>query len=154
MKFYLPSLILLFSVSNCAMFSSLNSISTSSNTASTSLNSVSSISDSVKSISTSLKSISTSSSGGTSAMQKLYIQDIATLTELYSAKDNQTDFKNDVNRLALKSGILNYESDSITYEGIGIGLKRSQFSKVKFEELLNAVNPEVRKSLTKGYFSA
>lgn len=87
-------------------------------------------------------------------MQKIYIRDIATLTELYSTKDNQSDFKNDVNRLALKNGILNYESDSITYEGIGIGLKRSQFSKIEFEELLKTINPEVRKSLMKGYFSA
>ena len=124
--------ILLFS--NCQIFDSLGSISTSVNGISTSSNSLSKLSDSVQSISGSFQSISGSSSGGGKKESKLYRMDIRDLTAIY-----------------YKTG-----SDSLTYIGIGEGLKKANVNEYEFKTFLKEIEPsrtELRKSLSEGYYS-
>ncbi|MBP7283389.1 MAG: putative lipoprotein [Leptospiraceae bacterium] len=146
--------ILLFS--NCQIFDSLGSISTSVNGISTSSNSLSKLSDSVQSISGSFQSISGSSSGGGKKESKLYRMDIRDLTAIYYKTGFDKEFHSDLAQIAQKNGILNWESDSLTYIGIGEGLKKANVNEYEFKTFLKEIEPsrtELRKSLSEGYYS-
>lgn len=92
-----------------------------------------SLEQSSDSISTSLESLtspSTSSSGGeeekVSATASLYEEDVAAATVLYvSNGKNNDDYQRQVTGIAKNHGISDWEQESSTFIGMGMGLKRA-----------------------------
>jgi hypothetical protein len=150
MKLTLSILIMsLLLLTNCQVFESLGSISTSINGVSTSSNSISKLSDSVQSISGSLQSISGSSSGGGKSQMQVYRMDIRDLTAIYYKNGFDNEYNSDLAQVAQKNGILNWESDPTTYIGIGEGLRKANVSEYEFNTFLNKLDS--RSSLLKSF---
>lgn len=158
MKSFLPLLFTsIFVLTNCQVFESLNSVSTSISGASTSLNSISKISDSVMSISGSLQSISGSSSGAAKSQLQVYKMDIRDITASYFRTGFDKEFKSDLQFIANKNGILNWQTDSTTYVAIGEGLKKANMKEYDFKLFLaNLKSPDknLEKFLSDGFYSS
>ena len=110
-----------------------------------------------ESISDSSKSISDSS---TSDNEKKYENDVADYTMAYvkstSAQTDYAGFYKGLSDIAAKRGISNWDQDTMTYEGIGKGLKRAGVKGVAYETYKkNFANSNEGKMLTidKGYGS-
>ncbi len=87
-------------------------------------------SDSVSASLDSLTSISTSSSGGeeerVTETATLYEEDIAAVTVLYVSREkNNEEYQRQITRIAKNHGIGDWEQESATYEGMGMGLRRA-----------------------------
>lgn len=87
-------------------------------------------SDSVSASLDSLTSISTSSSGGeeerVTETATLYEEDIAAVTVLYASREkNNEEYQRQITRIAKNHGIGDWEQESATYEGMGMGLRRA-----------------------------
>ncbi len=151
-KYFLTFLLLSYMV-NCAISSSLQSISTISNSISMSL---SSISTSLESISDSLRSSSKSISGDEKSAlkeQKAYKAEIRYLTA-YVLKESipPEDYLREMGRIARQYGIYHWQTNPNTYIGIGEGLKLSNISSKQFQELLSAIkHEELKNYLMIGY---
>lgn len=156
MKLTLSILLASLFLLNCAASESVGSLSTSVNGVSTSSNSISKLSDSVQSISGSLQSISGSSSGGDKSKSQVYRMDIQDLTAIYYKNGFDSEYNYDLAQVAKKNGILNWESDPLTYVGIGQGLKKAKVGEYEFQTFLSKLEAN-RKSLkaflSEGYYS-
>lgn len=87
-------------------------------------------SDSVSASLDSLTSISTSSSGGeeekVAETATVYVEDIAAITVLYASREtNNEEYQRQITRIAKNHGIGDWEQESATYEGMGMGLRRA-----------------------------
>ncbi|HID70521.1 MAG TPA: putative lipoprotein [Desulfobacterales bacterium] len=79
---------------------------------------------------TSITSISTSSAGGdeekVSATAQIYKEDVAAATVLYiSGGKNNTKFQRQVTSIARNHGISDWEKETSTFIGMGMGLRRA-----------------------------
>ena len=79
---------------------------------------------------TSITSISTSSSGGedekVSATAKIYEEDVAAATVLYvTGEKNKGLFQRQVTSIARNHGISDWEQETSTFVGMGMGLRRA-----------------------------
>jgi len=87
-------------------------------------------SDSVSASFDSLTSISTSSSGGEKAKvtetASVYEEDVAAVTVLYASREkNNEEYQRQISRIAKSHGIGDWEQESATFEGMGMGLRRA-----------------------------
>lgn len=87
-------------------------------------------SDSVSASLDSLTSISTSSSGGeeerVTETATVYEEDIAAITVLYASREkNNEEYRRQITRIAQNHGIADWEQESATFEGMGMGLRRA-----------------------------
>lgn len=156
MKVIFPILMsVLFLLINCQVSESVGSASTSLNGVSTSSNSISKISDSVQSLSGSIQSISGSSSGGSKAQMQTYKMDVRDLTAIYYQTGFNHEFKKDLNTVAQKNGLLEWQTDALTYIAIGEGLKKANMSEYDFKVFLSNFESkkELGKFLKEGYTS-
>lgn len=146
-------LLLLPYMANCAISSSLDSISNISNSVSKSLNSVST---SLESISDSFRSSSKSISNNEKEQvkeQQAYKAEIRYLTA-YVIKESiaSEDYLREMGRIARQYGIYHWKTNPYTYIGIGEGLKLSNVNSIQFKELLTIVKHEKLKNyLMMGY---
>jgi len=133
-----------------------DSINNSSDSISRSSDSVASISRSIKSVSRSISKVFTSSSKGKEPKKVSYQNDIRETTRMHiQAGMDEEAFRFDIRRIAHKNGILNWESDSVTYEGIGQGLKKAGITPDELESLKTSLGKSspVIASLQQGYQS-
>jgi hypothetical protein len=152
----LSIILITFILTNCAIFSSLDSISNVSNSVSKSLNS---ISTSLESISNSLRSssesISDSSGGKEKKEQQAYTNDVQYLT-IFAIKESlsKEDYLREIGRIARKYGIYNWKVYPSTYRGMGQGLRNANIKEQAFNEFLsNIPNEEIKKYLIEGYYN-
>lgn len=117
-------------------------------------------SDSSKSSSDSSGGSSRSSSGSSSPEEKQqarYEQDVADYTEAYVVSGGgQEGFLRGVGDIAEKRGVSDWESDTVTWQGIGRGLARVNPSAVQldvYKSNWTGGDPSKLKSLEKGYAS-
>jgi hypothetical protein len=96
-----------------------------------------SFSDSSKSSSESVSGSSRSSSGSSSPEQEraaVYQQDVADYTEAYVVSGgSDAGFLRGVGDIARQRGVNDWESEQVTWEGIGRGLARLELSEVQIE---------------------
>lgn len=141
------------SLINCAISSSLNSISNISSSISTSLGS---ISTSLESISTSIRSSSESISDSKKEHNKeqlAYKAEIRYLT-IFAINEgiSSEDYIREMGRIARKFGLYHWKTNPYTYMGIGEGLKQSNVNPYQFKEILNSVHHEkLKEYLIMGY---
>lgn len=86
-------------------------------------------SDSVSASLDSLTSISTSSSGGEEEKvfetATVYEEDIAAVTVLYASREkNNEEYQRQITRIAKNHGIADWEQETATFKGMGMGLRR------------------------------
>lgn len=146
-------LLLLFFTTGCFISDSINN---SSDSISRSSDSVASISRSIKSVSRSISRVFTSSSKGKDPKKVSYQNDIKETTRMHiMAGMDEEAFRFDIRRIAHKNGILNWESDAVTYEGIGQGLKKAGITPEQLASLTASLgsNSPVSASLLQGYHS-
>jgi hypothetical protein len=116
-------------ITGCSLFASSESSGSSSDSSGSSSDSSKSISDSTSSIISSPSSISGKS--------KKYQNEISDYTMAYvkSSQSNAdyTTFFKGLSDIAAKEGVTNWDQDSLTYMGIGIGLKKANVKGVVYE---------------------
>jgi hypothetical protein len=89
-----------------------------------------------KSVSASSASVSGSSSESSKTQETRYREDVEAYTEAWvsaGADRSESDFLGGIAGFAQKRGISDWESDAVTWEGIGRGLGRAKLSKASFE---------------------
>ena len=91
-------------------------------------------SDSVSTSLDSLTSISTSSSGGeetkVTETATVYEEDVAAVTVLYASREkNNEEYQRQISRIAKNHGIGDWEQETATFEGMGMGLRRAGVDK-------------------------
>lgn len=114
-----------------------------------------SISTSLNSMSGSISGISSSSTGAASAASLQYKNDVGLLTVLHLRGRSSADgFKRDLSDVALRHGVLDWESNGITFLGVGQGLKKAGVSETEFKNFLARIaSPDAARLVQKGYES-
>lgn len=125
-------------IGRCAALNGVSASSQSLDSVSTSLNSISTGLKSVSSISGSLASISGSSADQAEA-RAIYKMDVRDLTYFYATNLANSDWEKDMFLVARKNGILEWQSDRSSWEGIGEGLKKAGLSQKELEATLQEI---------------
>lgn len=126
-KFTIIFTISLFTLLNCAMFTSVSQSSQSSQSISNSMQSISTMFNSVSSISGSISSISNSSSKKNEENPKKsqYRRDVRDITYLYLKTGNVESLARELEVLGFRHGITDWRTEMMSYTGIGEGLRRA-----------------------------
>ena len=116
-----------------------------------------SVSTSSGSISDSTSSI-LSSPSSVSGINKKYPNEVADYTLAYvkSSRPNDSSFLRGLSDIAAKEGITNWEQDSLTYRGIGKGLKKANVNETVYETFKNNIangDPKKIENIQSGYDS-
>ena len=100
-------------------------------------------------------SASSSGSSSPSSREGPYKDDVRDYTSQWVLSGGDpSGFRAGIAPIAEKHGITNYESDELTFEGIGMGLKKAGLSGDRYEQVkgtLAAGNAEAGKWIDKGY---
>lgn len=140
------AVLILLSFSSCTFLTSVSdSVSSAMGSISTSLNSMSG----------SISGISSSSGGEASSASLQYKNDVGLLTILHLRGRSSADgFKRDLSDVAARHGVADWESNGITFLGVGQGLKRANVSESEFKEFLAKVaSPDAARLIQRGYDS-
>ena len=118
-----------------------------------------SVSTSSGSISDSTSSI-LSSPSSVSGINKKYPNEVADYTLAYvkssRPNDSYSSFLRGLSDIAAKEGITNWEQDSLTYRGIGKGLKKANVNETVYETFKNNIangDPKKIENIQSGYDS-
>ncbi len=140
------SLALIVGLGNCA------TISNSADSASASLSK--SVSDALTSISGSVSSLSKSSKSKDEEESR-YESDLEALVSIATRDESQlSNLEKDMERIAIRNGIIDWREKTITYNAIGSGLKLAGFSIEEVNQILNksyANQPVLKSAVLQGY---
>lgn len=110
---------------------------------------------SASSKSSSESSASSSGSSSPESKETQYRNDVRDFTAAYVKSGGRLDdFKRRLGELAKERGITDWETNLVTYEGIGRGLKKAKVSKVELETYtsnLAGTDPARAKAIKSGY---
>jgi hypothetical protein len=101
---------------------------------------------------------SSDSSSPDEARARAYKADVADYTQAYVTSGGSTgSFLKGIGELAEKRGVSDWESDPVTWEGIGVGLARANITKQQlsvYKENWGGGNKEAMEGIQRGYDSA